>query len=354
MWVDGERGEVLLAPDASQTTAFTDSRGRYDRVLSRLTSEEGERCATLDGHAVTLLGNIGRPSEVEAVHEHHLRGVGLFRTEYLFLDAAERPSVDFQRELYRGVLSGLRGQPLVVRTFDFGGDKCPLFLARAPSTGLRGLSFSLDEGVLLREQIRAVIEAAAPEHEVSLLLPMVSSAADMERALELVEQVASSLRRRRPRLGAMIETPSAVFELDEILRVADFASVGTNDLTQFMLGLDRTSAGALGDEGVFQPAMLRALRRIAECGAAHGRSITVCGEAAGHPVAALVLVGLGFRSLSMSPVRAAQVRSAIRRSHASRLAELSSQALRLSTRAQVIEHVGAAVREWSGEASLAS
>lgn len=349
--VDGERGEVLIAPDASQTDEFTRSWGSYDRDLSQLAGEERKRCVTLDEQEVTLLANIGRPSEVEQVQGHHLCGIGLFRTEYLFLESSEQPSVDSQRDTYRTVIERLSGKPFTIRTFDFGADKRPQFMtgpmSRGQSLGLRGLRLSLQEDSMLRGQIRAIIEATAPGEEIALLLPMVVSAEDLEIALELIEQIASSLGRRRPRVGAMIETPSAVFEIDEILRLADFASVGTNDLTQFMLGAERRSVGSLDDEAIFQPAMLRALRHIAERGFALNRSITVCGEAAGDPLAALMLIGLGFRSLSMSPVRAVRVRSAIRRHRASALAELASQALGLSSRAQVTRHVRRALDETS-------
>lgn len=336
--VDGERGEVLLDPDSSRTDAFTRSWGSYDRDLNQLASEERKHCVTLDEQRVTLLANIGRPSEVEHVQRHHLAGIGLFRTEYLVLESREQPSVDSQRKIYRTVFDGLGGKPLTIRTFDFGADKRPQFINGTldrQSLGLRGLSFSLKEDSLLRGQIRAVMEATSPEDDVSLLLPLVVSAEELEVAQELVDQVASSLGRKRPRVGAMIETPSAVFEIDEILRSADFASVGTNDLSHFMIGAERRTAGTLGDDAVFQPAILRALRHIAERGLALGRPVSVCGEAAGDPLAALVLVGLGFRTLSMSPVRAARVRSAIRSHRASALTALANQVLTLSSRTEV-------------------
>jgi signal transduction protein with GAF and PtsI domain len=173
---------------------------------------------------------------------------------------------------------------------------------------------------------------------------MVVSAEDFERALALVEQMAASMGRKRPRVGAMIETPSALFEIEDILTLADFVSVGTNDLTQFMIGAEGRTAGSLGDDSILQPAMLRALRHIAERASAQGRPVTVCGEAAGEPIAAAVLVGLGFRALSMSPARAARVRAAIRANRATDLAGLSREATALRSRERVARRVREALR----------
>lgn len=347
IFVDGELGEVLINPDASQAEAFTRSRGSYDRDLSQLTGDEWKECVTLDGQRITLLANIGRVSEVEQVQRHHLDGVGLFRTEYLLLGSSGRLSLDTQRAAYRAILDRLQGRSLTIRTFDLGGDKRPQFItpvSRVQSLGMRGLRFSLQENSMLRDQVRAIVEATAPGEEVALLLPMVVSAEEIESALQLVDQVASSMGRRRPRVGAMIETPSAVFEVDDILRLADFVSVGTNDLTQFMLGAERRNAGSPTDEFIYQPSILRALRHVAERAAALGRPVTVCGEAAGEPLAAAVLIGLGFRALSMSPARAAPVRRAIRGHRASALTDLASQAVALGSRAQVAQHVREALR----------
>lgn len=351
VFVDGERGEVLIDPDPARAAVFTRSRGDYDRDLSRLTGSEWKECATLDGERVTLLANIGRPAEVEQVHLHHLDGVGLFRTEYLFLESVERPSIAAQRAAYRTIVDGLRNMPLTIRTFDLGGDKRPSFLSgpltRGQGLGTRGLRFSLQEGSVLRSQVQAILEAAGAGEDVAILLPMVVSTEELETAIELIDQVASTMGRHRPRVGAMIETPSAVFEIDEILRLVDFASVGTNDLTQFMLGAERRTAGTLGDDSILQPAMLRALRHVADRASALGRPVTVCGEAAGDPLAAAVLVGLGFRTLSMSPARAARVRGAIRAHRASVLAEAASEALALGSRVQVAQRVRQALAEHS-------
>jgi len=342
IFVDGERGEVLVAPDPAQAAEFARSRGSFDRDLSRLVTDEWRECVTLDGHSITLLANIGRPSEVDQVRRHHLAGIGLFRTEYLFMESPERPSLDAQRDTYRAVLGRLGGRPMTIRTFDLGGDKRPQFATGVLSRGaggLRGLRFSLRENAMFRVQLQAIMDAAGASDEVAILLPMVASAEDLENAISIIDEVAKTLRRKRPRVGAMLETPSAVFEVDDILSLVDFASLGTNDLTQFMLGADRRIVESLSDDAIFQPALLRALRHVAQRAEAHGKPVTVCGEAAGDPLAACLLIGLGFDRLSMSPARAARVRAAVRSHRRSALAKVADCALEARTRFQVVKIV---------------
>lgn len=346
--VDGERGDVLVDPDPAQVAEFARSRGSYDRDLSRLVTDEWRECVTLDGHPIVLMANIGRPSEVEQVRRHHLAGIGLFRTEYLFMESPERPTLDAQRDAYHAVLGRLGGLPMTIRTFDLGGDKRPQFatdvLSRG-SGGLRGLRFSLRENRMFRVQIRAIMEAAEASDEVAILLPMVASAEDLERAIGVIDEVAEDQHRQRPRVGAMLETPSALFEVDDILSLVDFASLGTNDLTQFMLGADRRTVESVSDDAIFQPALLRALQHVAQRAKAHEKPVTVCGEAAGDPLAACLLIGLGLERLSMSPARAARVRAAVRRHRRSDLANIAARAVEARTRSQVVAIVHEALSE---------
>jgi phosphoenolpyruvate-protein kinase (PTS system EI component) len=277
--------------------------------------------------------------EVEQIGRHHLAGVGLFRTEYLFMESPERPSLDVQRDAYRAVIGRLEGRPIAIRTFDLGGDKRPQFaigILSRTSGGMRGLGLSLREDAMFRVQIRAIMESDQASDDVAILLPMVASAEDLETAIAVIDEAAHILRRTRPRVGAMLETPSALFEVDDILSLVDFVSLGTNDLTQFMLGADRRTVESLSDDAIFQPALLRALRHVAERAQAHGKPVTVCGEAAGDPAAACLLVGLGLQRLSMSPARAARVRAAVRSHELSDLATVAARAVESRTRSQVV------------------
>jgi phosphoenolpyruvate-protein phosphotransferase (PTS system enzyme I) len=265
-------------------------------------------------------------------------GVGLFRTEFLFLESHERPSFQTQCEIYTQMTKALEGRRLVIRTFDLGREKQPPFLASQqigphPSRHLQGLRFSLAERLLFETQLRAIIQVAQSA-DVRLLFPMVIGRDDLSRAVAAVDKAIDELGvPRRPELGAMIETPAALFALEEILDLADFLSIGTNDLTQYMLAADRGAADMTDECTPWHPAVLRAIRRIVV--AAKERPVCVCGEEAGEADFACLLVGLGVRELSMTPVRAAPVRHALRMIDSPTVRELANQALRCATAREV-------------------
>lgn len=330
--VDGERGIVSVSPNALTVADFTTLKGHYDDDTSTAVAAESLDCVTRDGTRVWLLANINRPHEAPAVAVHHLDGVGLYRTEFMFLDSPERPGFDRQVTAYRQVIRALPDLPIVIRTLDLGGDKVPTFLASPheanPHLGMRGLRFSLAEQALLETQIRAIITAAGGSRHVKLLLPMVLGAGDLAEAVELVRRLSRELGAPRPpEVGAMIETPASLFALEEIFQIADFTCIGTNDLTQFMLAADRDAFELADDYSVLHPGVLRAIARVVEAGRGAGREVCVCGEAASYPRTACLLVGLGVRQLSMSPLRAARVRLRLRASTISQLEELAARAL---------------------------
>ncbi len=216
----------------------------------------------------------------------------------------------------------LAGLPLVIRTLDLGGDKRPAFLPAQvehnPMLGLRGLRFALHEQDLLRTQLEAILELAR-DHPVRILFPMVLGGADLAAAIDVVKDVARQTGHTTiPPIGAMIETPSALFSLDDIARQCDFLSLGTNDLTQFLLVADRDAVELIDDYSMLHPSVLRAIHSVVAAAARTGTPLSVCGEAAGDPVLAPVLVGLGVRQLSMSPARAAAVRHVLRQTELSR------------------------------------
>lgn len=330
--IDGKTGEVVLQPEPQQFHASIASKERYDRETKHAVDAEGGECTTRDGIRIHCFANIGRPFEVRQVVEHHLEGVGLFRTEYLFLDEPVAPSFEQQREIYCRIAASLDGLPLVIRTLDLGGDKWPAFLKPRfetnPNLGVRGLRFSLLAAEdLFRTQIRAALHAATG-HDVRIMLPMVLGRADLRHAITIIEDVAreegiGSL----PPVGALVETPSAVFAIEEILAACDFVSIGTNDLTQFMLAADRNALAMIDDYTVLHPSVLRAVQRVIDAANAAVKPATVCGEAAADPRVACLLVGMGLRRLSMSPVSAARVRYALGNAHIACLEELARTAL---------------------------
>jgi phosphoenolpyruvate-protein phosphotransferase len=332
--LDGHTGEVWVSPQSSIRAVFARHKSSYEREGAVALAEEGLACVTLDGVGISLHANIGRVAEAADAVRHHLDGVGLFRTEYMFLDEREAPTLERQRQIYLDVLTALGGRPLVIRTLDLGGDKRPLFLAphfeANPKLGLRGLRFSLSEAAdLFRTQLEAIIQASG-HGDVRVLFPMVLGGHDLRRASAVLDEICRIGKYSRPpKIGAMVETPASVFTIPEILDAVDFVSIGTNDLTQFMLAADRSALDLLADCSPLHPAVLRAVKEVVERATAKNKPVTVCGEAAADPATARVLVGLGVRNLSMAPVSAARVRRALRQSRLSELEQLAQAALEM-------------------------
>jgi phosphotransferase system enzyme I (PtsI) len=335
--VDGESGRVTIAPTPGEADLFAAQRKCHDWLASVAAEDDSASggsvaCTTADGVDVTLLANVGRTEEMGEVLAHNCGGVGLFRTEFIYLEASERPTYEDQVTIYRRVAEQLDGLPLVIRTFDLGGDKRPPFLengqtAANPLTQLRGLRFSLDEKRLLETQLRAIAEVAQ-EHDARILLPMVLGGHDMSLAVSAIEDVLTSVgAERRPRIGAMIETPAALFALDEILDLADFVSIGTNDLTQYMLAANRDLASSSDDFSSLHPSVLRAIKQVVDAADARRCPLCVCGEEAGDVDFACLLIGLGVRELSLSPERVVSIRHALAEINADQAGEVAQQAL---------------------------
>lgn len=340
--VDGERGEIEIEPSGEGLARFERHKRRYDEARARAEAAEREECVTRDGAEIHLYGNIGRDDEAVHIDRHFLRGVGLFRTEFLFLDRHEPPAFERHCDIYRRVASALKGRPLVVRTLDFGGDKYPTFMAphfeSNPTLGLRGLRFSLAAARdLFLTQLRA-IACARTEGDVRVLFPMVLGSADLSQAIAALREAADAVGADNlPRVGAMIETPSSVFTIDEIARQADFVSIGTNDLTQFILAADRNALEVHEDYSPLHPAVLRAIRHVVDAASRNGKPVCVCGEAAADPATACLLVGMGVRELSMNPVAAPRVRQTLSATHLSDLEQVAQAALACETPTAVRE-----------------
>ena len=353
--VDGQTGEVWIDPEQSALAPFARHKRDYDQEGALALAEEDRESITLDGVRISLHANIGRAAEAAEVARHRLDGVGLFRTEYMFLDEREPPSLERQRKIYRQAAATLGDRPLVIRTLDLGGDKRPAFLVphfeANPKLGLRGLRFSLTEAAdLFRTQLRAIVQAAE-RSDVRVLFPMVLGSHDLRQATDVLQQICREEGFFHPlKIGAMVETPSAVFTIAEILEAVDFVSVGTNDLTQFVLAADRNALDLLEDYSALHPAMLRAMKEVVGCAAAKGKPVSVCGEAAADPATACLLVGLGVRVLSMSPASAARVRQSLRRSRLSELERLALKALAMEDPSQIDRLVAGFSRSPEGPA----
>ncbi|MGE5526013.1 MAG: phosphoenolpyruvate--protein phosphotransferase [Rhodospirillaceae bacterium] len=348
--VDGQTGEVWVHPAAPDEAAYALRKERYDVATSRAVEAEDRLCVTTDGEPVSLLANIGCASDVVQVLQHHLDGVGLFRTEMMFLSETEPPTAASQTEQYRAVADALRSRPLVVRTFDFGSDKRPPFLPQhlysGGALGVRGLRFALTIARdLFREQLRAIVRAASTG-DIRIQFPMVIGPSDLLQARRLLEEVCREEGvARPPSVGAMIETPAAVLTIEEILDQVDFVSIGTNDLTQFVLAADRNALELVAYYSVLHPAVLRAIKHVVDAARAMGRTVSVCGEAAAEPATACLLVGLGVRALSMSPASTARVRQNLRRASSADLQRAATTALACHDPADVARIAAGLMRE---------
>ncbi|USX50128.1 phosphoenolpyruvate--protein phosphotransferase [Lentzea sp. HUAS12] len=285
--VDGDTGQIRES-DGKVRAAGTGQKAQWNGVG-----------ALKDGHRVKVLGNVGSPADAAAAAAAGAEGVGLFRTEFCFLDAAEEPTVAEQTAAYEAVLAPFAGKPVVVRTLDAGADKPLAFLnpdpEPNPALGVRGLRVAFDRPEILDRQLEAIAAAAASSGaDVSVMAPMVATAAE---AAWFVERARAAGIKRA---GVMVEVPSAALSAREILQVVDFISIGTNDLAQYVFAADRQLGGVAALNDPWQPALLRLIALVGEAATATGKPVGVCGEAAADPLLACVLIGMGITSLSMN------------------------------------------------------
>lgn len=313
--VNADENRLELAPTAEQAKAARLRMRELKRQKRNLVKLKSVSAATKDGTGVTLLANIALPDDLPDAHKAGAEGIGLFRTEFLFLNRSDLPSEDEQHEAYLRVIRSMKGKPVTIRTADLGADKALSPEAMAllgdadreefnPSLGLRGLRFTFAYPQLLRTQLRAILRASSAG-PVRILLPMVTSPTDVKRARDLIDEAKRELDEAGERygtgieVGGMVEVPAAVAMIRDLIPVLDFFSVGTNDLVQYTLATDRANAAVSEYYDECHPAVLRfiaeAVRRV--CGA--GKEISVCGEMAGRPDLTEFFLGLGCRTLSM-------------------------------------------------------
>ncbi|MEX0853606.1 MAG: phosphoenolpyruvate--protein phosphotransferase [Bauldia sp.] len=317
--VDGDAGEVHLRPNADVESAYA------EKVRFRARRQEQYRLVreapaiTRDGVRVALMMNAGLLVDLPHLDQSGAEGIGLFRTELQFMIAARMPKLAEQQSLYTAVLDAAESRPVTFRTLDIGGDKVLPYLRTAdeqnPAMGWRAIRLGLDRPGLLRMQLRALLRAAAGR-ELRVMLPMVTELDEVRRTRAMIDREIAQLRRHGHReparlmLGAMIEVPAMLWQLDRLPGVADFVSVGSNDLLQFMTASDRGNMLVAGRFDPLSRPFLLALRSIVRtCGEA--MPVTLCGELAGNPLAAMALIGLGYRSLSMSPAAIGPVKAMI-------------------------------------------
>ena len=319
--VDGTSGALLVEPSPAALQSYTI---RIDRERSRRAQERIAAQATAittDGTALTVLANLSSLAEAEEAVACGAEGVGLLRTELLFMDRATPPSEEEQCDLYRRIATVLDGRPMVIRTLDIGGDKPVPYLRQPPeqnpALGVRGVRLARSEPELLRAQVRAIWRIG-PGYPVKVMFPMVASLEEVYWLRGLVAEIGAELRAQdqpildRLEVGVMVEVPALAILADHVARLVDFMSIGTNDLTQYALAVDRTNAAVSGIGDALHPAVLRLIAQVTRAARVGGAAMSVCGELAGNPLGMPVLAGLGIHTLSMSPPLIPSAKATIR------------------------------------------
>ncbi|MGB9803413.1 phosphoenolpyruvate--protein phosphotransferase [Desulfofundulus sp.] len=356
--VDGDNGCVVICPDERTLESYR-YRLKKEREKHRvLEAVKNLPAVTPDGFQVKVAANIGGPQEAAAVLSAGGEGVGLFRTEFLFLDRHTVPSEQEQFEVYKEVLAQLAPHQVIIRTMDIGGDKEVPFLARSgeqnPFLGLRAIRLCLRNQELFYTQLRAVLRAGV-FGKAALMLPMVSDVMEVKQTREIIGRLREELASRGEKvvdeipLGIMVETPAAAIMAEELAREVDFFSIGTNDLVQYVLAVDRLNEEVSYLYQPFHPAVLRLIQQVVRAAHRFHKWVGVCGEMAADPLAVPLLLGMGVDELSMSPGSIPVVKNLIRQIRKSDASELSLEVTKLTTAGEVVEKVRNFMRERVGE-----
>ncbi len=342
--VDGDAGLVILDPTPTELADY-ERRGREQRAIDRRIAEvRFQPAVTPDGVHVQLLANVEGVRDLDALEVDVISGIGLFRTEFAFMERRQFPTENEQVAMYRRAMEGAKGKPVTFRTLDVGGDK-PLGYFRMPEErnpvlGWRGIRLCLDWPDILYTQMRAILRASALGH-ARILLPMISTRSEVVRCREVLDQLSADLKATgvpfdpQIELGVMVEVPVLVPVLPDVLSVADFVSVGTNDLVQYLLAVDRDNQRVAKMYDPFHPGVLRVLQQIAGMANAAGKSVSICGEIAGDHWFTPILVGLGYRELSMAPVFLPRVKLMLRSFTVAECQDLAARAVAMQSTSAV-------------------
>jgi phosphocarrier protein FPr len=339
MIVDGDAGLIYLDPADDDLAS---ARAWIDKLAAQRQAEEAERqlpAHTRDNHEIAIGANVNRPDQVPMAIAQGGEGVGLMRTEFLFLERGDTPTEDEQYETYRGMITALEGRPLIVRALDIGGDKQVAHLQlpheENPFLGVRGARLLLRRPDLLDPQLRALYRAAKDGGDLSIMFPMITSISEVIALKGHCERIRTALGAPAVPLGIMIEVPAAAIQADVLAAHVDFFSIGTNDLTQYALAIDRQNPDLASEADSLHPAVLRLIAMTVKGAAAHGRWVGVCGGIAGDPFGATLLSGLGVSELSMTPRDIAAVKARLRGGRQDAFAALAARALTMESAAAV-------------------
>ncbi|KAI5915859.1 phosphoenolpyruvate--protein phosphotransferase [Thauera sp. 2A1] len=346
--VDGTRGIIIVAPDEHIVEEYRLRRSELEIERSKLNRLRDTRATTLDGEVINLLCNIETPKDMAAVKTVKADGIGLYRTEFLFMGRDALPDEDEQYEAYRTVVKAMPDKPVTIRTFDLGADKA---LDRAhsrvepnPALGLRAVRFSLAEPKMFLTQLRALLRASV-HGQLQIMVPMLAHAQEIDQTLKLIEKAKAELRADKVKfnesvpVGGMIEIPAAALALGMFIRRLSFLSIGTNDLIQYTLAIDRTDEAVVHLYDPLHPAVLKLVAGTISAGARFGMPVSVCGEMAGDPEYTLLLLGMGLRNFSMHPSNILEIKQQVLRADLGELAPRVQRILKMDEQARVREAV---------------
>ena len=355
--VDGTHGEVIVDPDPETIRRYEVEQRRNQEINRQLLQLKDLPAETLDHHRVVLSANIELPDEFPSVIAHGAQGIGLYRTEFFYLNRTDFPTEEEQFQAYKSAAEQLQPNPVIIRTVDLGGDKflSPLELPSEmnPFMGWRAIRFSLARPDVFRTQLRAILRASSFGN-LKLMYPMISGLQELRRANEILNEVREELRRQgipfsQMEVGAMIEVPSAALTCDLLAQEASFFSIGTNDLIQYALAVDRVNEKIAYLYEPTHPGVLRLIKQIIEAGHAAGLWVGMCGEMAGEPALALLLLGMGLDEFSVSPIQVPLIKKMIRAVEYRTAQAIAQQALTLRTGKEIEDFIVAHLRQLAPE-----
>lgn len=350
--LDGQHGILIVNPTEEHQREYERKSSRIESLEAELAELVDLPCVTTDGHKVELSANAEFVDELEYIITQGSKGIGLYRTEHLYISKGDFPSEQEQFIEYSATSQSMYPQTVIFRTFDIGGDK---LLNRGipeqnPFLGWRGIRMMLDEPELFRQQFRAILRASTMKN-IKLMFPMISGLAELDQVLGILDEVKLELRDNQinfdehMEVGVMIEVPSAIFVADELARRVDFFSIGTNDLVQYLMAVDRNNELIADLYQEFHPAVIRAIKAIIDTGHRNNIWVGMCGEMAGNPLATVLLLGLGLDEFSMVPSVIPEVKKIIRSTSYEDAQRIAGEALQLPTSRQVRDYLEAYVRE---------
>ncbi|GFO54692.1 phosphoenolpyruvate--protein phosphotransferase [Geomonas sp. Red276] len=352
--IDGTSGFVFVNPDSTVKTEYERLLSEFDQKQRELEEIRDLPAETTDGHRIALLANVGLISELKVALLNGAEGVGLYRTEFPFMARSAFPGRNEQAGIYRKMLEGFEGLPVTIRTLDIGGDKGLSYFPHPkednPFLGWRSIRISLEREDIFREQVAGILMASA-YGKCNMMFPLISSVDEVRRIKEIVSEIQEELTREgKPfdpqiGLGVMVELPAAVLVADMLAKEVDYLSIGTNDLIQYTLACDRNNPRVKKWYDQHHPAVLKSIRRVAEAADGAGKPATVCGEMAGDPVDAVLLMGLGIRTFSLSAPNIPRVKEAIRRISLARAREIADQVLAMESPLAIKEYLERVKRE---------